>query len=225
MEIKTRRELVDELYREYEIPEGSPASEFISDLEAPRRERDRNIRTQNESSWYGYTQIKTTVPSLSSSDTKSAMVLLLDLVGVGGHRGMGWTFWSEGSSQRLLSNLGSGRWHANDGQAYRASAITVFVNLTNDRRSSVHFTEEELRFSVEGFADVVLRYKDQNSEVIQRVKTLIRAALYGLWNKRSVVPVTGVDIESNACLIVEISNDFKSLAKAFNSFEGEDHVV
>lgn len=62
-----------------------------------------------------------------------AAVLALDLHGIGGPLGAG----GDGrQTDRLLSELGSGRWHASDGPAYRAAAEAALAAVLRPARAT-----------------------------------------------------------------------------------------
>lgn len=94
-----------------------PSADLIWRAGAPARHQQRVERT------------KAAALEAAGGDTPLAIILLsLDLHGVGGKLGV-----SGGATRRLLhGGLGSGRWNAGDGAAYRAAAESALVELINN---------------------------------------------------------------------------------------------
>lgn len=76
-------------------------------------------------------------------------VLTLELRGIGGPGGYGHPSTAHGglgATRRLLPFLGSGRWHANDGDAWRAAAAEA-ITIVNSTAVWREAPSHELRFS------------------------------------------------------------------------------
>ena len=205
------------------IQREGPAVEFIGNLDGAERHQQRVKATLASA----YLKATANFPEKSAdADASATLLLILDLIGIGGPNGMGWTNGQAGATDRLFDNLGQGRFNASDGEHWRAAALEALCSLytmrplvvfmrTNTTDSYICLeTDKRVEFSIRQIRD---------QQIWERVKTLAKNILASSWRKdhkfnitdgRSIVINTQQDYEEILRSTAEVYDDMCQLEQA-----------